>query len=133
MRMLILMRVFAQIIDISVYLITLVASYIYMLPYFLPFFKSDEMPSVILFISTILINFILQYPFLKVHQTIGKAFFRLKIHSTNPDRDLDVSIILQRELFAKLMSCYILCIPVLFGKRGGHEVGTETEVIKCIK
>jgi len=73
--------------------------------------------------------FAVQYPFLKVHQTVGKAFFGLKIISTNEQRPLTVSVIVAREVFAKVMTCYLMCLPVLFKGRGKHDEACETDVI----
>jgi len=74
-------------------------------------------------------TFMVQYPFLRVHQTIGKGFFGLKIVSTNEQRPLTVGIILAREVFAKIMTGYLLCLPVLVGKQGKHDEACETDVI----
>lgn len=126
----ILKRILANIIDIFIYIAVVVISFIFMLPHFLNNFNSVNIPVIIIFISTIILTFIIQYPFLKVNQTIGKAFFSLEIVTTNKSRPLDVSIIVQRELFGKVITCYLMCLPVLYGRPGGHEIITETKVVK---
>jgi len=71
----------------------------------------------------------LQYPFLMNQQTLGKAFFGLRIESTNDQRPITPSVIVQRELFAKVMTCYFMCLPVLIGQVGKHDEACETEVV----
>lgn len=85
--------------------------------------------AIVAFVVAIAAPLALQYPFMRVNQTIGKAFFGLRIVSTNPNRDLTPSIIFQREIFAKVMSVYLMCLPVLAGQEGGHEKATETKVV----
>jgi uncharacterized RDD family membrane protein YckC len=70
----------------------------------------------------------IQIPFLLVNQTLGKAFFGLRVVSTNSERPITPGIVLQRELFAKIATGYLMCLPVLVGKKGGHDVVTETDV-----
>jgi len=82
--------------------------------------------SLILIVTT---YFAVQYPFLKVHQTVGKGFFRLTIISTDEQRPLTISTILAREIFAKVMTAYLLCLPVLFGYEGKHDESCGTKVI----
>jgi len=125
-------RLLANLIDISLFLGLIVTSFIYILPFLLSIFRMDE--STMILVGCILIfigvlYFCMQYPFMKVNQTIGKAFFGLRIQTTNPSRPMTVSVIVQREIFAKVMSCYSLCIPVLFGSEGKHDEACETEVI----
>lgn len=128
----ILKRILANIIDIFIYLLIVVISFLFMLPHILNNFNSINIAVLIIFILTIIFTFIIQYPFLKVNQTIGKAFFSLEIITTNKSRPLDVSIIVQREIFGKIITCYLMCLPVLYGKTGGHEIITETKVVKKI-
>lgn len=73
--------------------------------------------------------FALQYPFMQNQQTIGKAFFQLQIVSTdNYRKDVPVAVIFQREILCKLASCFFICLPLLFGKEGGHEASTHTKL-----
>jgi len=131
--MMILMRIISQLIDIAVFVATFIISFIFILPFFDEIFKNDILAAILIFLFIILFNILIQYPFLKVNQTIGKAFCILEIVSTNANRSLNVSILFQREILCKLMSCYFICLPVLFGKPGGHEIATETRVIRKVR
>jgi uncharacterized RDD family membrane protein YckC len=129
----VLKRFLANIIDISVFFGIIVMTYQVIFPSVINVAGSDSEGSVLiaagLLVFVIALTSALQYPFLKIHQTIGKAFFGLKIISTNDMRPLTVSIIVQRELFAKIMSAYLMCLPVFFGKTGKHDEAAETEVV----
>ena len=128
----ILKRVMANIVDISLFIALIVVMFLFGVPPLLELLPEGDNGMLVAggtFVAIIAINSILQYPFLRTHQTIGKAFFGIKIVSTNPQRPLTVSIIIQRELFAKVLPMYLLCIPVLFGKIGQHDVATETNVV----
>ncbi len=105
----------------------------YLNPVFLSLFNSPTVSALLILASLIIFYSILQYPFLKVNQTIGKAFCSLKIESTNPNRPLTVSILIQRELFAKIISCFITCVPVFFKKEGWHEIVSETKVVRAAR
>jgi len=133
----IIKRILANLIDISVFLVIVVAFLVFILPSFVPIFLPpieedsimDFVVAGVTLIFIIALNSLLQYPFLRVHQTIGKAFFGMRIVSTNKQRPLTVSVIVQREVFAKMMTCYFMCLPVLFGREGAHDVACETEVV----
>lgn len=74
--------------------------------------------------------FALQLPFMLNGQTIGKGFYGLKIISTDEVRkEVSVAVIMQREILCKIMSCFIICAPLVFGKLGGHEEATHTKLI----
>jgi len=127
----------ANFVDIFLFLAIVVFFFAFLIPSILPLADDGNVnSSTVLFIAAaalvlvVIITFALQYPFLSAHQTIGKAFFRLKIVSTNEQRPLTVSVIVQREIFAKVMSLYLLCLPVLFGKTGKHDEACETGVIE---
>jgi len=126
----IIQRVLANLVDILVGMLVSIVSVVFVLPIFLPYFNQVHIPVIISFISIIGLTFIIQYPFLKINQTVGKAFFSLEIVPDNDMGKVDVSLLLQREIFGKLATCYLICIPVLYGQRGGHELMTETRVIK---
>lgn len=131
MRTNLLARLVAEMIDILVYFAVFIGSFIFILPYFLQFFGSMNILIIgLFFILSILVTFALQYPFLKTHQTIGKCFFRLKVVTTNSSRPLNIPIIIQRDIFGKVFTCYFICIPILFGKMGGHELATETKIVR---
>lgn len=125
----IISRILANVIDIFIYLVITIISYIYILPIFLPYFNSPTLPGILTFILTILITFIIQYPFLTVSQTVGKAFFSFEIISIDTEEKANISLIIQREIFLKVITCYIICLPVLYGKVGGHEIATQTKVV----
>jgi uncharacterized RDD family membrane protein YckC len=76
------------------------------------------------------IMYLIQLPFMENGQTIGKGFFNLRVISTDKYRkDVTVAVMIQREILCKLMSCYLIALPLLFGKMGGHEQATHTRVI----
>jgi len=130
--MMIFKRLAANFIDIFVFLAIVVALFMFALPTFFPPADGEEMSLIMAgtgLALVVLLTFAVQYPFLVMHQTIGKAFFRLKIISTNAQRPLTVGILVQRELFAKVFTFYFMCIPMLFGKTGQHDVACETEVV----
>lgn len=133
MKMMILMRIIAQVIDIAVCIMTFILSFIFILPFFHGIFKNDILSAILILVFIVLLNILLQYPFLRVNQTIGKAFCSLEMVSINSKRPLNVSILFQREILCKLISCYFICLPILFGKPGGHEVATETKVIRKVR
>jgi len=127
----IIRRLLANVIDIFVFGGLLITSYLFVLPFFMSILRMEEANTIlagVIILLVILGTFVVQYPFMTLNQTIGKTFFGLRIISTNPERPLTVSIIVQREVFAKVMPVYLLCLPVLFGKEGKHEEATETAV-----
>lgn len=121
-------RIAAQLIDIIVCFAVVALSFMHVLPLFLPKLGATG-AAVLLLVLVVAVNVLIQLPFLKTGQTIGKAFAGLEVISTDPQRPLTLSIMLSRELLCKLASCYIICIPVLAGGRGGHEEATKTAVI----
>ncbi|MCL2499354.1 MAG: RDD family protein [Defluviitaleaceae bacterium] len=123
-------RLLANLVDIFVFLAVIVLFFIFVIPFFLPDGEglSITMAAIVL-IVIILTVFLLQWPFMKVNQTIGKAMMGLRIVSVNGERPLTVGIVLQRELFAKVFTCYFMCFPVLFGREGKHDIVCETEVV----
>ena len=128
-----LKRLMANFVDIFVFLAIVVMFFLFILPYFLLVigWYGEISVSIVLTVLILIVslNFAVQYPFLRSHQTIGKTFFGLKIISTNEQRLLTLSVILQREIFAKIMTCYIMCLPVLLNKRGKHDEACETDVV----
>jgi uncharacterized RDD family membrane protein YckC len=127
--MMIVKRLLANIVDIIVFFALVTISYLYLFPIISRWLENYTVIAVILLILVVAVNTALQVPFMMVHQTLGKAFFGLEIESTNDQRPISPSIVLQRELFGKVATGYLLCLPVLFGKTGGHEVVSETKVI----
>ena len=122
--MMIIRRLLANIVDIFVFFIVIIGFFVFVLP----IFGEGIIAIVALMVASTLLPFLLQYPFMKVGQTIGKAFFGLRIVSTNKNKPITPFVIFHREVMGKVMSCYLICIPVLFGKIGPHEVMTETRV-----
>lgn len=123
-------RFLAQIIDWLVSLAALVFSFLVVLPFLKQLLHSTPTAALLTFLTAILLAAAIQIPFLNVNQTVGKAFFGLEIQSSNADRPLTFSILIQREIFCKLLSCYLICLPMLWGSPGGHEVATETQVVR---
>jgi len=130
--MVVVMRFLAQLIDIVLYFVILVASYILLLPIVQRFVPSNTYAPISVFIITLLLYFLLQYPFYKNKQTIGKGFFGLHIKFNRDAHENPFISVFIREVFIKLMSLYMLCLPVFFGKEGLHEKATSTEII-CLK
>ena len=127
--MLILKRLLANLVDIAVFFAILTVFVLYVSPIALDIIGHTTAASIIVFVLVAAVLAGIQYPFIIVHQTIGKAFFRLKVISTNDLRPMTPSILLQRELFGKVATGYLLCLPSLFGKVGGHDAVAQTEVI----
>ena len=127
--MLVFKRLLANIVDIVLFFAVFVFFFLHVHPVISRFIENTTVSAVIFLILMSALIAGMHYPFMIVHQTIGKAFFGLKIISTNDERPMTPSIVLQRELFGKVATGYLLCLPVLFGKTGGHEVATETKVI----
>jgi len=128
--MMLIVRVLANIVDLFVGLCSILITFVFILPFLSQYIGNSILLAVI---GLLLIFFIIgavQYPFLVNHQTIGKGFFSLKIVSVDQTRPLTVAIIVQREIFCKLVSCYFICLPVFFNKAGGHEEATRTAVMK---
>jgi len=126
----IIKRLLANFTDIFVFIATVVFFFVFVIPRFVPEDGGLGMPMAALVLSVICaVHFLMQYPFMVMHQTIGKAMMGLRIASTNNERPLTVGIIVQRELFAKVFTCYFMCLPVLFGREGKHDEVCETEVV----
>ncbi len=137
--MIVVMRVIAQLIDILLCIGIYVVSFIYASPVFAKWvssifgissFSSNVFAAALTLILGTLVAVLVQLPFLKTNQTIGKTFASLEIVSTNKNRPLNMSILFQREIFCKLVSCFIICLPVFVGKTGWHELATETQVVR---
>lgn len=124
-----LLRLLAQLVDVFVGIAIFVAVFLWLPGLLLPLMES-AIAAVLTLVTAVALVFLVQLPFLFQNQTVGKAFFGLEIATTDPARPLTLSILLQREIFCKLMSCFFICIPALFGKSGGHEAATGTQVIR---
>ena len=122
-------RFLANTVDIFTFFILFILAFLYVQPLLARFSDNHTVNAVIITILVVAATAGIQTPFLLVHQTLGKAFFGLRVVSTNSERPVTPGIVLQRELFAKVATGYLLCLPVLVGKKGGHDVVTETEVV----
>ena len=122
-------RLCANIVDVLLFFALLVAAFIFIQPFLARFIDNNTINAALVLILVVAVTTGIQIPFILVDQTLGKAFFGLKIASTNSERPLTPGIIVQRELFAKVATGYLLCLPVFIGKQGGHEITTETEII----
>ncbi|MCL2610668.1 MAG: RDD family protein [Defluviitaleaceae bacterium] len=123
--MLIIRRILANIIDVVIFFAVMILGLIFILP-ILP---EGVFGASILIISIIAITTILQWPFMVVNQSIGKAFFGLIIVSTNENRPITPSVIIQRELLTKIFPFYLLCLPLLIGNEGHHDKMSQTQVL----
>ena len=115
--------------DIVLFFAILVVLFINVTPVLSRFIANQTITGVIVLLMVVLLVAAVQLPFILAHQTVGKAFFRLKIVSTNNERPMTASVVFQREVFCKIATGYLLCIPALYGRTGGHETATETEVV----
>ena len=125
-------RLLANIIDLFVFFASIVVSFVYINPT-LANIMDPNMAAFAILVVICLINFALNYPFMTRGQTIGKAFFSLRVVSDKGEDEyapqVGVRTMIVREVFGKFMPMYFLCLPLLFGKRGQHEVMTATKVI----
>jgi len=125
-------RAMANFVDIFIFIAITVGMFVLVLPFFVPIPDGEEMSlawAVLALIGIAGFTLVVQWPFYLNNQTLGKAFFRLKIISTSKTRPLITpTIILQRELFAKIFTMFFMCLPVLWGGQGYHDIACETEV-----
>ena len=123
-------RIFAQIIDLVVGFLILFAVFAFLVPALKGVLPNNWVRTILGLVVVVLAIYGVHYPFMVQGQTIGKAFFALRIVSTDKVRlDVPVAVVVQREVLCKLLSCYFICIPVLFKKLGGHEEATHTKVV----
>ena len=124
-------RVLANFVDVFIFLAIVVAVFAFVLPFFIPIPEGEEMSLAWAAFALVGVSgfaLAVQWPFYLNNQTVGKAFMRLRLKSTNDARPLTATIILQRELFAKIFTAYFMCLPVLWGGQGYHDIACETEV-----
>lgn len=74
-----------------------------------------------------LIPIALQSLFWIEHTTIGKTMVFCEIVSED-DSELTYWAMLTREYVSKIFSCYLVCLPILVGKKGLHEIVTNSKV-----
>ncbi|XUB35122.1 hypothetical protein IGI41_000078 [Enterococcus sp. DIV0876] len=124
-------RICAQLIDFFMGIMTIFLIFVFVIPLYGHLMPHDFVTVFVAILLMGMLYFGLQYPFMQNHQTLGKAFFHLKIESTDPYRkDVPVAVIVQREILCKLMSCFFICVPLFFGKVGGHEEATHTKLVQ---
>ncbi|MDR2938998.1 MAG: RDD family protein [Clostridiales bacterium] len=126
------MRVLAQFIDIILYFVIMAVLLLFVAP-LLTRIVGSLTAALLTFSLSVIIYFAMQYPFYTNLQTIGKAFFGLYIKPPVGILTSNFTLVFIREIFIKLMSLYIACLPVLWGGKGVHEKATKTEVIMKIK
>ena len=65
----------------------------------------------------------------KISRRLEKHSFSCRSFPTDKYRkNVPVAVIFQREILCKLASCFFICLPLLFGKEGGHEASTHTKL-----
>lgn len=74
-----------------------------------------------------LIPILLQSLFWLEHTTIGKTMVFCTVESED-ENELTFFSMMTREYISKVFSCYLVCLPVLFGKKGLHEMVTNSVV-----
>ena len=124
-------RALANFVDVFIFIALVVAMFMFVMPFLAPLPEGGEMSLVWAALALLgIAGFYLavQWPFYMNNQTVGKAFFRMRIKSTNDSRPLTTTIILQREIFAKIFTAYFMCLPVIWGGQGFHDAACETEV-----
>lgn len=122
-------RIAAQLVDLLIGILVMFVTFAYLLPLLGAYMGSDGLLVAIGMVFIVLAVYLLHYPFMVNGQTLGKAFFGLKIVSTDAvRRDVPVAVIVQREIFCKLLSCYFICLPMAAGKCGGQDEATHTAV-----
>ena len=121
-------RILANIIDLIVY-ITSAALGIYGAAQLNRYF--DETFTLLILSQVciiIVIPVLLQAPFWMIGSTIGKTFtFQVVVHEDG--EKVDFFLMLVRDFLLKIVSCYFVIFPMLFGQKGVHEVVTNTKTI----
>jgi len=132
--MMLFRRILAQLVDLVVGVLIILVTFTRIIPFFSADVKNDTVLGVLGFVLVFGLILAVQYPFMKNQQTIGKGFFALKVVSDEKTRpEMTVAVMIQREFLCKLVSCYFICIPVLFRRPGGHEEATRTRVVNVEK
>ena len=75
----------------------------------------------------VLIPIALQSLFWLEHTTIGKTMVFCEIVSEDQS-EVTYWAMLTREYVSKIFSCYLGCLPILIGKKGLHEIVTNSKV-----
>lgn len=75
----------------------------------------------------VLVPVLLQSLFWLENTTIGKTMVFCTVESID-ETELNYFSMMTREYISKVFSCYLVCLPVLFGKKGLHEIVTNSVV-----
>lgn len=75
----------------------------------------------------VLVPILLQSLFWLENTTIGKTMVFCTVESID-EMELNYFSMMTREYISKVFSCYLVCLPVLFGKKGLHEIVTNSVV-----
>ncbi|MDO4925619.1 MAG: RDD family protein [Turicibacter sp.] len=75
----------------------------------------------------VLVPILLQSLFWLENTTIGKTMVFCTVESID-ETELNYFSMMTREYISKVFSCYLVCLPVLFGKKGLHEIVTNSVV-----
>ena len=75
----------------------------------------------------VLVPILLQSLFWLENTTIGKTMVFCTVESID-ETELNYFSMMTREYISKVFSCYLVCLPVLFGKKGFHEIVTNSVV-----
>lgn len=127
--MLIVARVFAQLIDIFLWFLIIVVSFLFVLPVFYKFNSSNYVTGILLILFINIIYLGVQCPFYINKQTIGKAFFALYVLPTTNETKVSYSLMFVREILLKVIFVYVGCVPAFLGKPALHEINTNTKVV----
>lgn len=75
------------------------------------------------------IPILLQCLFWRRGKSVGKTYMGLLVVDEETQIVASLSQMVVREIFAKWLSLYIVCIPLFLQKKGIHEVASKTNVI----
>lgn len=125
-------RVLAQIIDL-VFAIGVIVGTSMFLPTVFSSIVNVWASAIITLLTAIILIFLLQYPFLKVGQTIGKGFFSIQVIEKETNQPAGISKMIIREIACKMMTLYLVCIPAITGKEAGQDAMAGTVVVKKVK
>ena len=129
MKRMLLMRAVAQLIDLVVMLAVFVAAMMLLPSGILAIIDNTAVAAVISMAIAFALMLLLQWPFLSVGQTIGKALCSLQIVATD-NQPLTTARLLRRELLLKFATLYFICLPMLAGEQGGQDEASRTQVIR---
>jgi len=120
-------RIMAEIIDIFVFIISLALA----LKGIEIIIENIELPNKLLYVLGIIalsVPILLQCLFWKLGKSIGKTYVGLLVIDNETQQPANFTHMFIREVFSKWLSLYIVCIPVLFGNKGIHELTSNTTI-----